>query len=264
LLIGEIAQKSYYGTIKTVTTDMFPNAADAFAVLGLPFNDFIDIVNEGLKGGISNTTSTTKVAKTFIYVGSIAANEFDVFPERGTPLYDQIDGFLSATVVDPHAVYPLIGHFLSFRAGWALYFWGTAGATLVMLAILSVMKQNPADKYEFASVMSRFLLGFIFMTFSALTSHHEGEYYANGNTAVLKPIPSKAWKVASSTWVIPSFAITLIVINFIDIVLGYYARKQYPPGKGTVVQQQLLSKLDSEESDDKPWVGAAPGLVSPV
>ena len=29
-------------------------------------------------------------------------------------------------MVDPHNVYPLIGRFLSVRARWALYFWGTA------------------------------------------------------------------------------------------------------------------------------------------
>jgi len=151
LLITDIAQKIHYnpGPSRQVTSSSFPEAANAFTALGLQFDDFLVIVNEAIKGVYQNTTSTTKFFQTVIYVGSVTVQvrnplfstirsvhhgitwsssfkEFDAFPERGTPLYNDIEKFLTDPVVGPPKVYRLIGSFLAFRVNCAFYFWGTA------------------------------------------------------------------------------------------------------------------------------------------
>jgi len=77
----------------------------------------------------------------------------------------------------------------------------------------------PPDKYEIGSIASRFFFGAIFVILSALTIGHNRPYFANGSTATINPKTATPWKIASSAWVIPGFAITLVVVNLIDIIL---------------------------------------------
>ncbi|KIM79007.1 hypothetical protein PILCRDRAFT_10666 [Piloderma croceum F 1598] len=226
-MADNIARRASSGNASSVTADMFPDAENTFVALGLPFTDFINVVNAGLSDFIGELTKNiqpgsgdmaagTKLAQTFIYVACVAFNEFDAFPEEGSALYNEVQTFLGASYIYPLTVFTMLGDLLALRLHSAFWFWGTAGATLMMLAILSLLKQKPTDKYEFTSIMLRFWFGFIFLTLSGLIAGHNRPYFANADTATTNLHTSRPWKAAGRAWVIPSFAIVLVIVNLID------------------------------------------------
>jgi hypothetical protein len=84
-MADNIARRASSGNASSVTADMFPDAENAFVALGLPFADFIDVVNAGLSDfvgeltkniqpGSGDTAAGTKLAQTFIYVACVAFN----------------------------------------------------------------------------------------------------------------------------------------------------------------------------------------------
>jgi len=211
--------------VQSITADQYPDARDAFLALGLPFKDFIDLVN-WLLADRFNPVRLTKVAQTLIYVACVAFNEFDIFPDRGSVLYDRVQNFLSAPLVDIKKVYPLLGDLLASKLHSAFWFWGVAGGTLVMLAVMSSLRQKPTDKHDFVNIISSLFFGSIFIALSALTKGHNHPYFANGSTATTDLRTATAWKIASSAWVIPAFAITLIIVVCIDIIFKRFASSE--------------------------------------
>lgn len=246
-----------------MTADMFPDAGNAFIALGLPFEDFINVVNEGLAGGPWNRTSATKLAQTLIFVASVTFNvnfafrlrdqaelwynlivylqEFDAFPQQGSPLYSDVQDFLNAPYVHPGHVFTLLGDLLSSRLHSAFWFWGTAASIAFGTEAIKLLtfcmsgwhshnvsnaergKANSrryalanrdrryiyqlslhlcfVDKYECASIMSRFVFGFTFLAFSGFTVGRGRSYFTNADTATINLQTSKPWEIASSSWV---------------------------------------------------------------
>jgi hypothetical protein len=205
---------------ETMTVEMFPEAAKAFDDLGLSFSDFITEAN---KWNITATSS--ELAKALFFVACVTFNEFDAFPQQGSALYYEVKAFFEQTAFKTQITYKLLGDLLASRLRSALWFWATAGGTLVMLAILSLLKQKPAglDKFERLSIASRFMAGFIFMTLSCLTVGRNQPYFPNWETDTTDPQISRAWKVAGGSWLIPSFAAVLLFVVLIDITLTYLA-----------------------------------------
>jgi len=211
---------------------MFPEAVTAFADLGLNFSDFTTEVNNW-----NITASSSELAKSLFFVACVTFNEFDAFPQQGSALYDEVKTFFEQDTFDTHKTYKLLGDLLASRLHSALWFWGTAGGTLVMLAILSLLKQPPAskrrstplsvladiDRYERFSIASRFVAGFIFMTLSALTVGRNQPYFANWEKDTTDPHISRPWKIMGGSGLIPSFAVVLLSVAFIDIALAYYS-----------------------------------------
>jgi len=210
----------------TVNAEMFPEAATAFADLGINFSDFITEVNNW-----GSTASSSDLAKALFFVACVAFNEFDAFPQQGSALYDEVNAFFGENTFDTHTTYKVLGDLFASRLHSALWFWATAGGTLVMLAILSLLKQKPADKYEFLSIASRFVAGSIFMTLSGLTVGRNQPYFADWETSTTDPHISRPWNVMGGSWLIPSFALLLLSVALIDIALAYQAFKCYPDDK---------------------------------
>ncbi|KDQ49925.1 hypothetical protein JAAARDRAFT_42529, partial [Jaapia argillacea MUCL 33604] len=214
----EIVQMGLIG--RQVSADMFPQAEKAFMSLGFPFGAVVDAINEGLANPI-NGSSWVPLDKIYIYVASVAFNEFDAFPQQGTPLYNELRVFLDDPHLNTGEDFTLLGDLFSSRLHPAFWFWGVAGGTLMMLAIMSLLKQRPADHFELASICTRFSFGLVFVCLSLLAIGDKQPYFTNAKDAELDfgVKSSTAWKVASSPWIIPSFAAVILAVNIIDIVL---------------------------------------------
>jgi hypothetical protein len=72
-LANEIG-RMYLGGVKSVSVDQFPEAHRAFDALGLPFVDFIEVVNTAIQGGYGLSETATKLAQTLIYVAGVTFN----------------------------------------------------------------------------------------------------------------------------------------------------------------------------------------------
>jgi hypothetical protein len=66
----DITKTAYYPGATSVTADQYPKARDAFIALGLPFDDFIKIVNAALVKPW-NPAAISKLAQTLIYVACV-------------------------------------------------------------------------------------------------------------------------------------------------------------------------------------------------
>ncbi|KAF8882722.1 hypothetical protein BD779DRAFT_913545 [Infundibulicybe gibba] len=200
-MADDIADKTYFGSVKSVTAGMFPDAENAFIDLGLPFDSFIGIVNTVLANPL-NGTARTHLAQTLIYVASVTFNEFDAFPSPGSPLFNQTQTFLEAPFVDPNSVFTLLGDLITSRLQSAFWFWGVAGGSLIILASMSLMLRKPADKYETIGIIARFVFGAAFLGLTGLTVGHNVPYFANAASATTHLVVTrKPWNVASAAWV---------------------------------------------------------------
>jgi len=224
-MVFDVTNRAFRHGVTSITPDQYPKARDAFLALGLPIDDFLEFVNAALtQPGDAN--ARTHLFQTLIYIACVTFYEFDAFPERGSVLYNKIQNFLSEPLVAHAAAYGLLGELLSSRLRLAFLFWGVAGATLIMLALLDWIQRRPLDgqrgmtsnKYR---IVNRFFFGAVFVTLSVLTVGHNSPYFSNWSTALIDLNTATPWKFASSAWVIPGFAITLIVVNIIDMILRH-------------------------------------------
>ncbi|KDQ49926.1 hypothetical protein JAAARDRAFT_613920 [Jaapia argillacea MUCL 33604] len=212
-----------------VTEDMFPQAEKAFLELGFPFGVVVDAINQGLHNP-TNTSGWVPLNKIYIYIASVAFNEFDAFPQQGTPLYNQIRDFLENPRLDTDEDFILLGELFSSRLHPAFWFWGVSGGTLIMIAVMSLLKQRPADHFEQASIAVRFIAGMTFVFLSLLAIGDNKPYFTDAKGALMHfgVQSSNAWKVASSPWIIPIFGGVILLVNIIDIGLERWATSRYP------------------------------------
>ena len=68
-----ITRDFYWKGVTVVTPAMFPEVDNAFAALGLPIDDFVNITNIFLANP-RNATSRTKIAQSLLYVACVTVD----------------------------------------------------------------------------------------------------------------------------------------------------------------------------------------------
>jgi len=144
-MVFDITKTAYHHGVTSITADQYPKARDASIALGLPPDDFVKVINAALAQPW-DPAARSNLFQTLIYIACVTFNEFDSFPERGSVLYDKIQNFLSEPLVLESTAYDLFGELIASRLKAAFWFWGVAGGTLIMLAILNWIQRRPSSE----------------------------------------------------------------------------------------------------------------------
>ncbi|KAF8882724.1 hypothetical protein BD779DRAFT_1472851 [Infundibulicybe gibba] len=208
VIIGKSTAVNMYSELHTVlgmmngiiknppaaTPLMITDAWRAFLGLGIPFDGFMDKAKNAFANP-QNSTAQTQLAQAVIYVASVTMNEFNAFPSSGSPLFNQTETFLSSPDSDPTTALPLLSELLSSNLVLARWFWGFAGASLIILAFLHLMIRVPKDIFETLGILSRFTMGAVFLGLTAITFDNVSPWFdrSDGITADMHHSWFEAW-----------------------------------------------------------------------
>jgi len=236
----------------------FPAAQDSFNKLGISFPDFISEVNIAINNP-DGDAGALEFLQSVMNVTLLAFTEFQANPDPTSLLQLDITQFLNSgptdVITDTNTYETLIGELIQSRIDTVLWFPGVAGGALMALAILNYTKKRPEDKYAWGSVLMRFFAGFGYSLVSILDRQHDEPVYitdADGNITV-----PGLWAFASGPWILPSYAILLLVLIFVDAVLLFFARREH-------FKHEKREREEKRALKDQPELGKDDGISTPA
>ncbi|KZS89234.1 hypothetical protein SISNIDRAFT_458965 [Sistotremastrum niveocremeum HHB9708] len=205
----------------SLSVDQFPQANATFATLGMSLAEFVKQMNNASSPSDPDAETMSKL-KQVVNIVKTVFEQSNALPDPDSLLAAQLQGFGEGTLATQDSFVNLMNDLMKSRLDSALWFPGVAGGTLITLSILNVSKQWPRDRYEWGIILSRMLggLGFSFLTIMD----------AGSGRSLLEtddqPIAAM-WRFALTPWILPSFALLLIVQNLIEMSLRFFARRSY-------------------------------------
>ncbi|KAH8078062.1 hypothetical protein BXZ70DRAFT_690236 [Cristinia sonorae] len=144
---------------------------------------------------------------------------------------NKINAFLSLpdTEMNKARFMDVVNTVITTNATPALWFLPFGGATLLFLGIMTLIDRWSSMKiYTWCQVASRFTAGILLVGLAALDEHAstitvDENYHYTG---------SRIWKLAAQNWVLPIYALVLLLEQVWEYILVYLARRRYElPGR---------------------------------
>ncbi|THU79258.1 hypothetical protein K435DRAFT_884399 [Dendrothele bispora CBS 962.96] len=156
-------------------------------------------------------------------------NNLDSYPDDDL-LVAKMDAFyyaspLNYTLVNNQTFDDIVRSVIIENATPALWFYGSGGALLVTLGVLCLISQWPRDNFEWGQILSRILFGSFIIILSSLDLHLSRKNILTDN---FHYGDSRIWFLAKHSWVLPPYALALLIEHIIELILLKVARHFYP------------------------------------
>jgi len=215
-----------------VTATDFNSSAQLFDKLGVPFTDIVDDLNTYITLAIQQNNSALVPAGELFEEMSLYDNILSIFeaqPEDGSLLSAKLQYFLNdpsnTTVVNLANFEDLYSSIIKDRGSSALWFYPAAGATILALVLMCLIKGLPRDKWEWAVIGSRFIIGSGVCGLGVLDIGASKPVFDDfGNRT-----DSKIWVlvVGNDHLLLIIMAITMAVSLIIENLIAYAANRSY-------------------------------------
>ncbi|KIM88201.1 hypothetical protein PILCRDRAFT_250405 [Piloderma croceum F 1598] len=209
----------------TLSASNFNSTAYLLNNLGISINDFVDDLN-GYTAIAKGNVSIIAAGQLFeeMTVFSIILEIFDAQPDQSSLLSAKMEVFLNANITDTTELnmanfQDLYSGIIKDRGSSALWFYPAAGATILALVLMSLIKGLPRDKWEWGVIANRFLVGTGVCLLSILDiGSSKPVFDAEGN-----PTDSNIWIVAVGTWhllliIMASVMATLLIVENVSFI----------------------------------------------
>ncbi|KZT35212.1 hypothetical protein SISSUDRAFT_191315 [Sistotremastrum suecicum HHB10207 ss-3] len=210
----------------------YPRAQDAFRKLGLPFQGFLNDVNEALRDR-SAGPAFLLLFQDVLQVIVVTFQEFDAYPEGDDPLAIRVQNFLTqqnATSTDEKNLHAIVLSLSRSRSDATRWFFPVAGGSLIMIAILNLVKQWPYGKLRWARIISMFVLGvgytLVALINIGLDESPVPDQAGNSVTDVPDLSVPVIWNFPNLEWIVPSFAGLLLVQIIFNLILKWIDARQ--------------------------------------
>lgn len=234
-----------------LTASDFPDSQLSFEKLGMSFPLVVQVLNTNIElGRQSNDSSMAGGAwlQQSLNLVQLVLEPFDAQPETRSLLWAKVQIFLNAspnngTRVNEANWWDIYDGLTTSRGSSVLWFYPAAGTTLVALAMLSLIKGWPRDRFEWASITSRLFVGFSTLLLSMLDIDSSRPVFdSNGNLT-----SSMIWRLNSANWILPIFALAVGGLQLIEFVLAYFASRQYYSFDGLPFLKRQSAALISDQ-----------------
>ncbi|THU93351.1 hypothetical protein K435DRAFT_799765 [Dendrothele bispora CBS 962.96] len=173
----------------------------------------------------------------------------DSYPDKNSLLAAKMDAFYYSfpdnyTMVNNQTFKYIVNSVIIAKATPALWFYGSGGAFLVTLGLLSLISQWPRDKFEWGQILSRILFGSSIILLSILDLH------SSRNSILREDFHyggSKIWYLVTHSWVLPPYALALFVEHIIELILLKIARRYSDSANAKV---SLATGADANTSNE--------------
>ncbi|KAK7444023.1 hypothetical protein VKT23_015418 [Stygiomarasmius scandens] len=105
----------------------------------------------------------------------------------------------------------------------AMWFYAAGGAFLLTLGFVGLIRQWPRDKYEWGQVISRLILGSATIAVTAIDINASKHVL----TADFDLGGSGIWSLVTHSWVLPPYALALLIEQIIELILLYLAGRSF-------------------------------------
>ncbi|KAF7983410.1 hypothetical protein HWV62_22441 [Athelia sp. TMB] len=214
-----------------VTIEMFPDSQYLFDKIGAALPVVINDANRALayqqKWNDSIVTYQLQEQMIIIYDSILAA--LDLQPDVGTLLWAQANIFLDASMTNATALneknYSEIwSGIILDRGSSELWFFPAAGAAVLALVVMSLIKGRPRDKWEWVIVINRSAFGIAICLLALLDIGGSNPLTAAGTTS-----GSKIWKLVlgPTQWPLVILALVLLTLRLVEHLIGLAAGREY-------------------------------------
>ncbi|KZP30511.1 hypothetical protein FIBSPDRAFT_1038176 [Athelia psychrophila] len=212
-----------------VTVEMFPEAQIVFDRMGLSLPFAIDNANLALAYQQDyNLSTSTYILQQNMNIAYCVLETLDALPDAGSLLWAKANTFLSVNMTN--STYLTQANYNDIRTGVILdrgsselWFFPAAGASVLALVVMSIIRGTPRDKWEWAiaGVRSAFGTGICL-----LTSLDVG----GGSSpipATFAPSGSKIWALllGKNQWPLIILAVVLVTERVLEHIIAFAANK---------------------------------------
>ncbi|THU87391.1 hypothetical protein K435DRAFT_867353 [Dendrothele bispora CBS 962.96] len=158
-----------------------------------------------------------------IYVIEMILNHMNNYPGKGL-LLAKLDAFYNlnpdnVTYVNNATFHDVVELVIITNATPALWFYVAGGAVLVTLALMGLIRQKPRDRWEWGQTISRLVMGSVIIAFTAIDIHASNDVLTDD----FHYEGSRIWYLATHSWVLPIYALALLIEQVIELILLHFA-----------------------------------------
>ncbi|KAI5116749.1 hypothetical protein M0805_001607 [Coniferiporia weirii] len=198
---------------------------------GVALSTLLDFVNYGIQDGVNSSDPNLPynyVLQADVWLMTSVLRNFNAVPDDGSLLLTEMSAFYdndpdNYTLVNNATFHNIAEDALTTNATPALWFYAAGGSVLVLLGLMNLINRWPRDKYEWGQTISRIVLGCLVITFSAVDVHASSDILDSN----LNYQGSRIWFLATHAWVLPPYALALIVEQTIELIMLYMAGRAY-------------------------------------
>ncbi|KAK7448525.1 hypothetical protein VKT23_013788 [Stygiomarasmius scandens] len=226
---------------------------------GVSLTTMLNFVNDWMDIVATNTSVKPEAAYNALLQMDVYAIENILFnlkkyPDSGL-LVAQLDAFYSVGPEDFQNVNNKSFNDLAERvvvsnATPALWFYAAGGSVLVALGLMGLIRQWPRDKYEWGQIISRLLMGSAIITFTAIDVHASSDVLDEN----FRYQGSKIWYLATHSWVLPIYALALLIEQITELILLYLAGRSISSygfsGLNRSLSRVVYSKTKQADHDE--------------
>jgi len=217
-----------------LTVSDFPQQQLALAKLGISLPEITDILNTNIVLGLQQNDNNMAIGawlQQSMNLIDVVLQEFNVDPQTPSLVWAKLQYFLTAAPNDTTRVNLTIwsdiysGMLQSLETS-VVWFFPVAGLTLILLAVLSLIRGKPQGKLEWTSITGRFLVGSGIVSLSAMDAG-SSEPTFDGNMNLSSA--SEIYRLSSShaSWILPIFALAVGGVQLMELVLASFAGRMY-------------------------------------
>ncbi|KAI5116748.1 hypothetical protein M0805_001606, partial [Coniferiporia weirii] len=198
---------------------------------GVALSSLLSVVNLGIQDGVNNSDASLPynyVLQADVALMAAILENFNAVPDYGSLLMTEMDAFFNNnasnyTVVNNVTFHNIAEDALTTNARPALWFYAAGGSVLVLLGLMNLINRWPRDKYEWGQTISRIVVGCAVIAFTALDVHASSDILDSN----LNYQGSRIWFLATHAWVLPPYALALIVEQTIELIMLYMAGRAH-------------------------------------
>ncbi|KAK7464155.1 hypothetical protein VKT23_006321 [Stygiomarasmius scandens] len=209
---------------------------------GVPLETLLFIINTWSEIAVwrdDQNLPHNALLQTSVIVIQVVLGNLNNFPDSGL-LMEELDAFTLADVdnydvINDSSFKKIVQDIIISNATPALWFYAAGGSVLVTLGLMSLIRQWPRDRYEWGQIISRILMGSAIISFSAID--------VNASDNVLKNDwsfeGSRIWYLATHSWVLPPYALALLIEQIVELVLLNFAGRNFGEFGSSVLNRSL-------------------------
>ncbi|TCD69104.1 hypothetical protein EIP91_008746 [Steccherinum ochraceum] len=200
---------------------------------GYDINGLLTFINSGIPA--SSTADATLVYENLLVqdmqILSDGLNIIHALSEDAQNiLSNEISAFLSPNYTDVNRsrFIEVAEMAITVYATPALWFSSAGGAILVFLGVMALIDRwRRLHKFALIQVFSRFILGALLIVLVALDAHASTVFL----DANYEYTGSRIWRLATQSWILPPYALVLLLEQLWEYILVYLARRTYKLSK---------------------------------